>query len=235
LKLTNFLQIIKTKSRCIALTTAMLAWFALSAVAWAESPSLVNIGVGTKGKTVVMHARLVDGFTDSIQEAIESGVAMTFTYQIELRQESAVLRDSLVSSNTVQHTIKYDSLKKVYRFSEFGKGVKRKIITRNKENYQKMMLTLENIPIASIRRLDPSERYYIRVKADIETDRLWFPFNYLFFFLPFNDFNASWAESSPLSIDPDITLAGEKFNGDTQRQSKNASRSVNSVVRSFNK
>jgi len=182
-----------------------------------------------------MHARLVDGFTDSIQEAIESGVAMTFTYQIELRQESAVLRDSLVSSNTVQHTIKYDSLKKVYRFSEFGKGVKRKIITRNKENYQKRMLTLENIPIASIRRLDPSERYYIRVKADIETDRLWFPFNYLFFFLPFNDFNASWAESSPLSIDPDITLAGEKFNGDTQRQSKNASRSVNSVVRSFNK
>lgn len=213
----------------------MLAWFALSAVAWAESPSLVNIGVGTKGKTVVMHARLVDGFTDSIQEAIESGVAMTFTYQVELREEGAVLHDSLVSSNTVQHTIKYDSLKKVYRFSEFGKGVKRKIITRNKENYQKMMLTLENIPIASIRRLDPSERYYIRVKADIETDRLWFPFNYLFFFLPFNDFNASWAESSPLSIDPDITLAGEKFNGDTQRQSKNASRSVNSVVRSFNK
>ncbi len=213
----------------------MLAWFALSAVAWAESPSLVNIGVGAKGKTVVMHARLVDGFTDSIQEAIESGVAMTFTYQIELREESAVLRDSLISSNTVHHTIKYDSLKKVYRFSEFGRGVKRRIITRNKENYQKMMLTLENIPIASIRRLDPSERYYIRVKADIETDRLWFPFNYLFFFLPFNDFNASWAESSPLSIDPDITLAREEFDGDTQRQSKKASKSVNSVVRSFNK
>jgi hypothetical protein len=213
----------------------MLAWFALSAVAWAESPSLVNIGVDAKGKTVVMHARLVDGFTDSIQEAIESGVAMTFTYQIELREESAVLRDSLISSNTVHHTIKYDSLKKVYRFSEFGRGVKRRIITRNKENYQKMMLTLENIPIASIRRLDPSERYYIRVKADIETDRLWFPFNYLFFFLPFNDFNASWAESSPLSIDPDITLAREEFDGDTQRQSKKASKSVNSVVRSFNK
>ena len=235
--LTSFSKITKTEFRYNALVAAVLAWacFALTTVAWAESPSLVNIGVGTKGKTVVMHARLVDGFTDSIQEAIESGVAMTFTYQIELRQESAVLRDSLVSSNTVQHTIKYDSLKKVYRFSEFGKGVKRKIITRNKENYQKRMLTLENIPIASIRRLDPSERYYIRVKADIETDRLWFPFNYLFFFLPFNDFNASWAESSPLSIDPDITLAGEKFNGDTQRQSKNASRSVNSVVRSFNK
>ncbi len=235
MKLTNFSKIINTRPRYIALLTVMVTWFALSAVAWAESPSLVNIGVGTKGKTVVMNARLVDGFTDSIQEAIESGVAMTFTYQIELREESTVLRDSLISSNTVQHTVKYDSLKKVYRFSEFGKGVKRKIITRNKENYQKMMLTLENIPIASVRRLDPNERYYVRVKADIETDRLWFPFNYLFFFLPFNDFNASWAESSPLSIDPDMMLAGEEFDGDTQRQSKKESKGVNHVVRSFNK
>ncbi len=182
-----------------------------------------------------MNARLVDGFTKSIQEAIESGVTMTFTYQIELRKENILLNDSLISSNTVQHTAKYDSLKKVYRFSAFGKGVKRKITTRNRENYQKLMLTLKNIPIASIRRLDPNEKYYIRVKADLETDRLWFPFNYLFFFLPFNDFNASWAESSPLSIDPHITLVGEEFDNDTQRQSRKESKGVNSVIRSFNK
>jgi len=237
LTLTSFSKITKTEFRCNALVAAVLAWacFALTTVAWAESPSLVNIGVGTKGKTVVMNARLVDGFTKSIQEAIESGVTMTFTYQIELRKENILLNDSLISSNTVQHTAKYDSLKKVYRFSAFGKGVKRKITTRNRENYQKLMLTLKNIPIASIRRLDPNEKYYIRVKADLETDRLWFPFNYLFFFLPFNDFNASWAESSPLSIDPHITLVGEEFDNDTQRQSRKESKGVNSVIRSFNK
>lgn len=235
MKLTSFLKTTQTKKRYIALFTAMAVWFVLTATAAAESPALVNIGVGTKGKAVVMNARLVNGFTDSILEAIESGVSMTFTYRIELKQENAIFNDTLISSNTVQHTIKYDSLKKVYRFSEFGKGVKRKIITRNKENYQKLMLRLEDIPIASIRRLDPRKKYYIRVKADLETDRLWFPFNYLFFFLPFNDFNASWAESSPLSIDPDITLAGEEFDGDTQRQSKKETKGVNPVVRSFNK
>lgn len=222
------------EKRRIALFTAVMIWFALATGAWAESsPSLVNIGVGTKGNMVVMHARLVNGFTDSILEAIESGVPMTFTYRIELRQKNTILNDSLVSSNTVQHTVRYDSLKKVYRFSESGKSVKRKIITRNRENYQKLMLSLNNIPIGSVKRLDPSERYYIRVKADLETDRLWFPFNYLFFFLPFNDFDASWANSSPLSIDPDMALSENDFNDAPQRSGKNKRRGVNRVIRSF--
>ena len=234
MKLINFLKITKFETSCIALLFAIIVWCAMTTVTWAASPSLVNIGVGIKGKIVVMNARLVDSFTESILEAIENGVPMTFTFQIELRQENEMWNDTLVSSNTVQHTIKYDSLKKVYRFSELGKGVKRKIITRNKENYQKLMLTLSNIPIASTKRLATNEKYYVRVKANLKTDRLWFPFNYLFFFLPFNDFDASWTESSPLSIDPDMTLSRDEFSSG-QRQRKNKSKEINNVIRSFNK
>ena len=203
--------------------------------AWAASPSLVNIGVGTQGQIVVVNARLVNGFTNTISEAIESGVPMTFTFDVELRRKNMLWTDTLISSNKIQHTIKYDSLKKLYRFSEFGKGIKRKIITRNKVNYQKLMLTLNNIPIASTRQLDTDERYYVRVKADLDMERLWFPFNYLFFFLPFNDFDATWAESSPLAIDPNMALARDGYGRDTQRQGVGESEEKNNVVRSFNK
>ena len=219
----------------VASFVASVVWFVMTALVCAAEPSLVNIGVDTKGKIVVINARLVDGFTDNIFEAIESGIPMTFTFQAELRQKNAVWNDTLVSSNTVRHTVKYDSLKKVYRFSELGKGVTRKIITRNKENYHKLMLTLTNIPIASTRSLDTNEKYYIRVKADLDTDRLWFPFNYLFFFLPYNDLEAAWAESSPLSLDPDMTLARGEFNDATKRRGENESKGINNVIRSFNK
>ncbi len=209
-------------------------WLTLTAGAWAESPALVNIGVSTQGNLVVVNARLINGFTDSIREAIESGVPMTFTYQVELRQENTIMKDSLVSSNTIKHKVRYDSLKKIYLFSEVGKGVKRRIATRNKENYQKLMLTLANIPIGSVRRLPLSEKYYIRVKAELETDRLWFPFNYLFFFLPFNDFDADWAQSSPLSIDPNTALAGNAARKSPQSPSKKNRKGVSRVIRSFN-
>lgn len=225
-----------SKSAGPAFLTALILWLATASVVWAESPMLVNIGVSTQENLVTMHARLVDGMTDSILEAVESGVPITFTYTIELRQQSAILGDDLVSSNTVSHTVQYDSLKKVYRFTERGKNVHRKIATRNRERYQKMMLTLEDIPVGSINHLSPKETYYVRVKADLETDRLWFPFNYLFFFLPFNDFKASWVESSPLSIDPDLALFKEAFSTRKSEDEDDKNQDgIKHVIRSFNK
>ena len=196
----------------------------------AVSPDVVNVGVGTNGNYVVMNARLVDGFTEKILEAIETGVPMGFTFEIELRKANTLWMDSLVSSNKVRHRVQFDSLKKAYRFSEFGKNVKRKIITRKESRYQKLMLTLKNIPIAPIYKLDPNEKYYVRVKADLETDRFWFPFNYIFFFVPFSAFETSWAQTSPLSIDPDLELS--KQAGGSNKKRGAISRDV---IRSFNK
>jgi hypothetical protein len=200
--------------------------------AFADSPNIVNIGVATKGKYVVMNARLIDGFTEKITEAIESGVPMGFTFEIELRKENTAWVDSLVSSNTIRHKIQFDPLKKAYRFSEAGKNVRRKVITRKMSRYQKLMLTLKDIPIAPLFRLNPDEKYYVRVKADLETDRFWFPFNYIFFFVPFSDFETSWAQTSPLSIDPDFELSKQAADKKSRKRKGKVTRDV---IRSFNK
>ena len=208
---------------------AILTFFFASS-AGAVSPDVVNIGVGTNGKYVVINARLVDGFTEKILEAIENGVPMGFTFDIELRKENTIWADNLVNSNKIRHRVQFDSLKKAYRFSEIGKNVRRKIITRKKARYKKLMLTLKDIPITPIYKLDPEEKYYVRVKADLETDRFWFPFNYIFFFVPFSEFETSWAQTSPLSIDPDLDLSKQATGQSTKKRP--ASRDV---IRSFNR
>ncbi len=221
--------------RKFSISTVLMALFFINTMTAEASPSLVNIGVGTKEKLVVINARLIEGFTESVEEAIESGVPITFTFEAELRQENNFWNDALISSNTIKHTILYDSLKKVYRFTEVGKGVKKKVATRNKQKYQKMMATLDDIPISSSRRLNFNEKYYVRIKANLETDRLWFPFNHLFFFLPFNDFDAEWAESSPLSIDPDLAFPRSATSKKNRRQNKRNFEGTSDVVRSFHK
>ena len=220
----------KSKLTSWAVTALFILTLGLVSPVSAQSPDVVNIGVGTKGKYVVINARLVNGFTDKILEAIESGVPMDFTFDIELRKDNTIWVDSLVSSNTVKHRIQFDSLKKIYRFSEFGKNVKKKIITRNEARYQKLMLTLQDIPIAPIYKLDPNEKYYVRVKADLETDRFWFPFNYIFFFVPFSEFETSWAQTSPIAIDPDLELS--KQASGSNKKKRPVSRDV---IRSFNR
>lgn len=194
---------------------------------------MVNVGVATQGNYVTMNAILTDGFSGKIQEAIDSGVPMTFTFHIELRQQVSLWADSLIRSNTVSHTVQYDSLKKIYKFSEVGKNVKRKIITRKKDRLQKLMFTLQNIPITPIYRLDPNEKYYVRVKADLEMDRFWFPFNYLFFFVPFNDFETTWAQTSAISIDPALVLKEASHTPSPSKKGKNP-KGLNHVIRSFN-
>ena len=234
MKHTNTLKVISIKIFNFIFIAAVILLLGTNPVITEASPSLVNIGVGTKGKVVVMNARLVDGFNDSIMDAIENGIPISFTFLVELRQKNTLWNDNLVSSNTINHTIQYDSLKKVYRFSESGKSVKRKFITRNKENYKKLMLTLKNIPIASTRRLTSNEKYYIRIKANLETDHIWFPFNHLFSYLPFNNFEASWAESSPLSINPNMDFKKRKLRTRNPRNKIKQAQEINPIVRSFN-
>ncbi len=230
MKHTIFSKIKRSDLITLSVAAFFLLTVALVSPALAVSPDVVNLGVGTKGKYVVVNARLVDGFTEKVLEAIENGVPMGFTFEIELRKENMIWADSLVSSNKIRHRIRFDSLKKVYRFSELGKNVRKKIITRKEARYQKLMLTLQDIPIAPIYKLDPDEKYYVRVKADLETDRFWFPFNYIFFFVPFSEFETSWAQTSPLSIDPDLELS-KQASGSRKKESANS----RDLIRSFNK
>ena len=202
----------------------------LTAPAWA-SPTLSKVSLNTEKEVITLDAELIDAFNEKIGEAIESGVAMTFTYEIELLKESS-FGDEVVSQNKVTHTIQYDTLKKVYQFSSLGKNVNRKVTTKSMEKYQQLMLTLKDIPIAHIFKLDPEEKYYARVKAEMEADGLWFPFNYLLFFVPFNEFETSWTQSTPLTVNMDPAFGLEA----SQKKSKPAipAKGVADGIRSFN-
>lgn len=214
---------------CVGLASIWFGLWVLVSPAAAASPTVANIGVATKGNYIIMDAILTDGIEGKILEAIESGVPMTINFQVELRKQNSLWADSLVRANKISHTVQFDSLKKVYRFSEMGKNVKRKIITRKKDRYQTLMQTLKNIPIAPTYQLDPGEKYYVRVKADLEMDRFWFPFNYLFFFVPFNDYETSWSQTSPLALNLEEAPSTEAFNKKSRE-----GRGLNHVIRSFN-
>ena len=122
----------------------------------------------------------------------------------------------MISENKITHTVQYDTLKKVYQFSSQGKNVNRKVATKSMEKYQELMLTLKDIPVGHIFKLDPEEKYYAQVKAEMEAEGLWFPFNYLLFFVPFDEFETSWAQSTPLTLQIDPAFGVEFFSKEIQ-------------------
>jgi hypothetical protein len=89
----------KNLSALIVLTILLL----IGALNVEAEPALVNIGVGTNRQIVVINARLVEGFTADIEEAVENGIPLTFIFEAELRQANSLWNDTLVSSNIIKH------------------------------------------------------------------------------------------------------------------------------------
>ncbi len=199
-----------------------------------EDPGIVNIGVKASERLVLVDALLIEAFTESTMEAVESGVPLSFTYKVELVEKVDVLPDKTVSRNTVVNTVQYDSLKGVYTFTSNGKGVKRKVVTKRPKRFQELMLTLQDIPLAPLHKLDEDVQYFVRVRAEMEAEGFGFPFNYLLFFVPFDEFETDWAESSPLILDPDLTFSIEANEGEKSSPNESDSRGIKNVVRSFN-
>jgi hypothetical protein len=209
---------------------AIVIWSSMGVVAQAD-PTMVNIGVQATEELLIIDGELIDGFSEEMEEAIDTGVPMTLNYYVELRKKVAVFGDSLIGKNTIHSTIQYDSLKNTYKCSVSGKSVKRKVQTHSKNECQRLIVTLKDIPLAKLYKLEPNEKYYVRIKAELEAEEFMFPFNYLLFFVPFDGFKTSWSESSLLAIESGLPLSLE---ASSENKKKPSAGNRKNVIRSFN-
>jgi len=74
-------------------------------------------------------------------------------------------------------------------------------ITKDFDELKKWLANLESIKIIPSKQITPINKYYINIKADLKTIKLWFPFNYILFFVSFWDVTTDWEVSSPFTAD----------------------------------
>jgi len=214
------------------LTLPIVIWCLMGVGAQAD-PTMVNIGVQATEELLIIDGELIDAFSEEMEEAIDSGVPMTLNYYVELRKKVSFFGDSIIGKNVIHSTVQYDSLKNIYKCSLSGKSVRRRIQTHSKNECQRLIVTLKDIPLAPLYKLDPNEKYYVRIKAEMEAEEFMFPFNYLLFFVPFDGFETSWSESSLLAIESGLPLSLEASRVG-QNKKKTSPGSKKHVVRSFN-
>ena len=80
-------------------------------------PGMTDITVDANENFLILNASLTDAFSEKLMEVVESGVPLTFTYQIELLKHVSILADDVISTNEVTNTVHYDTLKKVFVFT----------------------------------------------------------------------------------------------------------------------
>ena len=184
-KLRKFYTLWRVAGALAALLACLLVPAApTSAAAAADAPEIRDIAVVEKQGRLLAFASLSRGFTPKVFEAIRSGVTTRFTFEIALMRDRPLIYDTEVFRRTIVHQVKYDTLKKAYTLTS-KKGSDEKIVkvTKNRKVMMDWMREINGRVISQVRDMDPNQRYYLQVRANLNSVNFAFPFNYMLYFL----------------------------------------------------
>jgi hypothetical protein len=129
-------------------------------VLWAQET--LRITPTLSGNRVVVSFELNDAYTESVREAIASGLRTTFTYQLELRTPAWI--DRTVGTTIVATTDQYDNLTRRHTLTRTVDGRVEDVLVTEDDAVVKTWLTKwTRVPVADTARLDPARDYYVRV------------------------------------------------------------------------
>ena len=140
-----------------------LALLVLAAVT-ARSEETLRITPFISNNRVVVSFELNDAYTDTVREAIASGLRTTFTYELELRTPAWI--DRTIGTTIVATTDQYDNLTRRHTLTRTVDGRVEDVLVTEDDAVVKTWLTKwSRVPVADTAKLDPTRDYYVRVST----------------------------------------------------------------------
>ena len=157
----------------------------------AAEATLSNIIVTNTQEDLLVFFDIKGCFTREMEEAILNGIPTTFTIVIKLYRTRTAWLDASIASITLEHTIKYDSLKNEFRVTRSEED-NAEIVVKDFEAAKKAMAEIRNIRVVPLKELQERGKYQLRVKAELEKVRLPLYLHYVLFFVSLWDFETDW-------------------------------------------
>jgi hypothetical protein len=116
---------------------------------------------------VLVSFQLQQELTDELRTTIRSGMAVSFTYRVDLRRGSAIWFDRTLASAVVKATVRYDNLTRRYLLTRTLDDRMERPDTTDSEEVAWKWLTnqFDRLPLFSSVKLESNGEYYIRVSA----------------------------------------------------------------------
>ncbi|KFO68306.1 hypothetical protein ER57_04835 [Smithella sp. SCADC] len=168
----------------------VFGFMALPMKVQAIDPKITDILVTNNRESVLLYARLVNGFKPEMEMAILAGIPAVFTLQLEVYQERSLVWDKKITGHEIKRTMKYDNLKKI--FSIYTNGNQQPVIFSDFESAQKAMTDFNGIIAVPLSSLTKGKNYYMLIKVKMDKVRLPLRMEYVFFFVSFWDFETAW-------------------------------------------
>jgi hypothetical protein len=141
----------------------LLCWAAWPAFAGAQTLVVKPL---TRDGNVLVSFELADVFTDGLRTAIQSGLTITFVYDVELKRGTSMWLDRTLATATVTASVRFDNLTRRYSVTLAEDGRIDRSDTTDQEDVARRWLTEFNrLPLFSSAGLEANGEYYLRVRA----------------------------------------------------------------------
>lgn len=149
-------------------------------------PVIANLSVQRDDNNFLFKGNLVDAFNDDILEAIRSGVETVFKFKIKLKKPRGFWIDSTLFEAEFTHRVSYDSASMEYKVIVPRGGSDQTYFTDDVNLMKDYMSYIEKSLILRSHVLEQAEGAYFLMKATLDSSHLFFPFNYILFFISFD-------------------------------------------------
>ena len=179
------------KMRSVLIAVLAISFIFVPAVTYGLEARISDFSVNASAKDLLVNFKVKDCFTRKMEEAILAGIPTTFTFLLELYRSRNLWFDERVISGETKHTIKYDSVKKVFHVTFSGNGRKSGEF-KDFNSAKRAMEEVDSAALASLDQLVKGENYYVKVKAKLDKVRLPLHMEYVLFFVSLWDFETRW-------------------------------------------
>ena len=131
-------------------------------------PSIENISIINDNRALYISFMLVNGFPPDVSSAIQSGITVTFLFDIRLEAPGTFMNSTVVS-RSLERRIKYDTLKNEYMVS-FDPASPRVIVVNSGREARKLVSTVSHVLLVELDALARGTVYKIRVRSSVEKE-----------------------------------------------------------------
>ena len=157
-----------------------------------QGARLSDISV-TNGRTDLRVSLTVrDAFSPKMEEAVFSGVPTSFTFFVTLNETRTLWADRTVADVTLTHTIKYNSLRRVFAIERSWAETEGELFVSSFDEARRLMSEIDGFALAPLDQLKEGRRYVLRAKAKLSKITLPFYLHHLLVMASLWAFETDW-------------------------------------------
>lgn len=145
----------------------------------------------TSDTHLLIFGTLDNSFTPEMTAILHSGIALKFSFYIELYKVSENWPEEQVISLNYQHIMSYDTLKENYRVS-LEEDNNMTLSFKSLSDAQKTLNELNGVKVISLKQLIPDNRYKLKVRAELYQKTLPLSLHNVLPFLSWWDVATDW-------------------------------------------